>query len=281
MQQVAIVTGGGSGIGAALSRALAGRGCHVVVADIDGAAATEVATTIDGHGSGTGSATAVAVDVADRGVVHDLVTSTHAEHGRLDFLFNNAGIGAAVPFEDLTPDHWRRTIEVNLLGVIEGSHAAFPLMRAQGFGHIVNTASLAGLLGGLNVALPYTTSKHGVVGFTLGLRVEGALAGVGVHLVCPGGIDTPLIDKTEFPGLPVPDGVTTMTMREFGAAAGVNRYYPPDRFAADVLGGVTKDKAIIVAPASARLAWRMWRAAPGLMLKGSVAGGRRLRRKLA
>ena len=279
MEQVAIVTGGGSGIGAALSRALAGRGCHVVVADIDEAAAAEVATTIDG--SATGSATPVAVDVADRGAVHDLVTRTPSEHGRLDFLFNNAGIGAAVPFEELTPDHWRRTIEVNLLGVIEGSHAAFPVMREQGFGHIVNTASLAGLLGGLNVALPYTTSKHGVVGFTLGLRVEGALAGVGVHLVCPGGIDTPLIDKTEFPGLPVPDGVTAMTMREFGAAAGVNRYYPADRFAADVLDGVARDRAIIVAPASARLAWRMWRAAPGLMLMGSVAGGRRLRRKLA
>lgn len=275
MLQVAIVTGGGSGIGAAIARALASRGGHVVVADIDEAAATAVATELrNGHGS----ATPVRVDVADRDAVHDLVMRTHAEHGRLDALFNNAGIGAAVPFEDLTPEHWRRTIEVNLLAVIEGSHAAFPLMREQGFGHIVNTASLAGLLGGLHVALPYTTTKHGVVGFTLGLRVQGALAGVGVHLLCPGGIDTPIIDKRAFPGLPIPDDVTPMSMRELGAAAGMNRYYPPDRLAADVLAGVARDRAVIVAPASARVAWRLWRVAPGLMLKGSVMGARRLGR---
>jgi NAD(P)-dependent dehydrogenase (short-subunit alcohol dehydrogenase family) len=150
----AIVTGGASGIGLALGRRLVDRGLHVVIADIDGEAAAEAADQLGG------AAQATRLDVADAEAVADVVDSTYQRHGRLDFLFNNAGIGASLPVEEIDLDHWQRTLEVNLGGVIHGCRAAYPHMVRQGFGRIVNTASLAGIFGGLGTAVPYATSKH-------------------------------------------------------------------------------------------------------------------------
>jgi NAD(P)-dependent dehydrogenase (short-subunit alcohol dehydrogenase family) len=174
------------------------RGLHVVIADIDGEAAVEAAGQLGR------AAEATQLDVADAQAVVDVVDSTYQRHGRLDFLFNNAGIGASVPVEQIDLDHWQRTLEVNLGGVIHGCRAAYPHMVHQGFGHIVNTASLAGIFGGLGTAVPYATSKHAVVGLSLAWRVAAAPHGVGIHVVCPGGIDTPMLDKVAFPGLEAP-----------------------------------------------------------------------------
>jgi NAD(P)-dependent dehydrogenase (short-subunit alcohol dehydrogenase family) len=263
MARSAIVTGGASGIGLALARQLVRRGLHVVVADIDGAAATAAASQLGA------AAESARVDVADAGAVAELIDSTHDRYGRLDFLFNNAGIGASLPIEHIDLDHWQRTLAVNLAGVIHGCHAAYPHMVRQGFGHIVNTASLAGVFGGLGTAVPYATSKHAVVGLSLAWRVAAAPHGVAVHVVCPGGIDTPMLDKVAFPGLDIPAGAAR-SMRSQAAEMGVRRFYSPDRLARDILRGVARGRALIVTPASARLPWRLYRTAPEQVLRLSA-----------
>jgi NAD(P)-dependent dehydrogenase (short-subunit alcohol dehydrogenase family) len=210
--------------------------------------------------------------------VADLVDSTYGRHGRLDLLFNNAGIGASLPVENVDLDHWQRTIEVNLCGVVHGCHAAYPHMVRQGFGSFVNTASLAGVLGGLGTAVPYAASKHAVVGLSLAWRVAAAPHGVGIHVVCPGGIDTPMLDKVAFPGLDLPAGAAR-SMRAQAADMGVRRFYSADRLARDVLRGVDHGRALIVSPATARFPWRIYRMAPELVLRLSATMMRRQSRK--
>ncbi|HEX5189637.1 MAG TPA: SDR family NAD(P)-dependent oxidoreductase [Streptosporangiaceae bacterium] len=262
--RVAIVTGGGSGIGAAIARALASRGSTVVIADIDEAAAKALAGEIP-----AGAAGAEAVDVTDAGAVADLVTSVVAAHGRLDLIFNNAGIAVAGLVDELTVDHWDRVIDVNLRGVVHGVHAAYPVMLRQGHGHIVNTASLAGLVPGPGLA-PYAAVKHGVVGLSLSLRAEAALRGVKVSAVCPGFVDTPLLGRVN-PGLPQTDTGENAAV----LARMLGKLYQADQLAQDVLRGVQQNRALIVAPRSARIAWRMSRYSPGLMMRTIIGGVRR------
>jgi NAD(P)-dependent dehydrogenase (short-subunit alcohol dehydrogenase family) len=264
--QVAIVTGGGSGIGAALVRALTARGATVVIADIDEVGAKSVTDSVRLDG---GSVSTAVLDVRDSAAVADLVNQTAAEHGELDLMFNNAGIAVGGLVEELTLDHWDRVLDVNVRGVVHGVHAAYPLMLRQGHGHIVNTASLAGLVPGPSLA-PYAAAKHAVVGLSLSLRAEGASRGVRVSAVCPGFVDTPLLGRVN-PGLP---------QTEAGANAAalarlLGRLYEADPLAQDVLAGVERNRALIVAPRSARIAWRMTRYAPGVTMRTIISGVRR------
>jgi NAD(P)-dependent dehydrogenase (short-subunit alcohol dehydrogenase family) len=264
MSRVAIVTGGASGIGRALSAALVARGDRVVLADLDGAAAEDVAERLRAGGPGT--ATAAAVDVRDAGAVTALVTGTAERHGRLDLLFNNAGLGIGGPTEELSPAHWDRTLDVNLRGVLHGVQAAYPLMLRQGHGHIVNTASLAGLLP-MPGSAPYATTKWAVVGLSLSLRAEGAARGVRVSVVCPGGVDTPILDKgmpADLPRVPSVEGIDT---RAVITRASGGRLYGADALAADVLRGVDRNRPLIVAPRQARVMWRLMRLSPSLVLR--------------
>ncbi|MGY1785005.1 SDR family NAD(P)-dependent oxidoreductase [Geodermatophilus sp. SYSU D00698] len=264
MTRVAIVTGGASGIGRALGAALVRRGDRVVLADVDGPAAAEVAerlTTL-----GPGAASAAAVDVRDASAVDAVVTDTASRHGRLDLLFNNAGLGIHGPVEELSPAHWDRAIDVNLRGVVHGVHAAYPLMLRQGSGHIVNTASLAGLLPNPGAA-PYGTTKWAVVGLSLALRVEAAPRGVRVSVVCPGVVDTPLLDKGMPPDLPrVPTAEATDVRGVLTRASG-GHVSSADALAADVLRGVDRNRALIVAPRWARVMWRLMRLSPSLVMR--------------
>jgi NAD(P)-dependent dehydrogenase (short-subunit alcohol dehydrogenase family) len=264
MSRVAIVTGGASGIGRALSAALVARGDRVVLADLDGAAAEDVAERLRAGGPGT--ATAAAVDVRDAGAVTALVTGTAERHGRLDLLFNNAGLGIGGPAEELSPAHWDRTLDVNLRGVLHGVQAAYPLMLRQGHGHIVNTASLAGLLP-MPGSAPYATTKWAVVGLSLSLRAEGAARGVRVSVVCPGGVDTPILDKgmpADLPRVPSVEGIDT---RAVITRSSGGRLYGADALAADVLRGVDRNRPLIVAPRQARVMWRLMRLSPSLVLR--------------
>jgi NAD(P)-dependent dehydrogenase (short-subunit alcohol dehydrogenase family) len=268
MSRVAIVTGGASGIGRALSAALVARGDRVVLADLDGAAAEDVAERLRAGGPGT--ATAAAVDVRDAGAVTALVTGTAERHGRLDLLFNNAGLGIGGPAEELSPAHWDRTLDVNLRGVLHGVQAAYPLMLRQGHGHIVNTASLAGLLP-MPGSAPYATTKWAVVGLSLSLRAEGAARGVRVSVVCPGGVDTPILDKgmpADLPRVPSVEGIDTRAViTRFSGG----RLYGADALAADVLRGVDRNRPLIVAPRQARVMWRLMRLSPSLVLRALAA----------
>ena len=301
---VAIVTGGGSGIGAALVRALAARGAVVVIADIDEPAAKAVAAeanaaeavaaeAVAAEASAAGAKAAApgeeragptagaagpdervstaGLDVRDAGAVADLVRQVAADHGRLDLMFNNAGIAVGGLVDELTLDHWNRVIDVNLRGVVHGVHAAYPLMVGQGHGHIVNTASLAGLVPGPGLA-PYGAAKHAVVGLSLALRAEGAVRGVRVSAICPGFVDTPLLGRVN-PDLPqTPTGANAAAL-----ARRLGKLYQADLLARDVLAGIARNKALIVAPRSARVAWRMARYAPGFTMRTIVAGIRRER----
>jgi len=269
--RVAIVTGAASGIGRALSAALVRRGATVVLADVDDAG---VKTAADALAAGPpGRASGVALDVTDRDAVAELVERTARDHGHLDLLCNNAGVGIAGPVEELTPAHWERALDVNLRGVIHGVTAAYPLMVRQGRGHIVNTASLAGLVPS-PMLTPYGATKHAVVGLSTSLRMEGAAKGVRVSVVCPGVIDTPLLDKGNPPDLApvtaVPDARRLLT-------ALIGRPYPPDALAEDILAGVARNRAFIVTPRHARTAWRAYRLAPGLLVG---LGPRRMERVL-
>jgi NAD(P)-dependent dehydrogenase (short-subunit alcohol dehydrogenase family) len=241
--KVAIVTGGGSGIGEALSRELARRGARVVVADIAGDAAKRVAEAIAGGG---GKATASRIDVTRGQDVTDLVEETAAVYGRLDYQFNNAGIATGGDARDLTLGHWREVLDVDLNGVLYGTVAAYPIMVGQGFGHIVNMSSGAGLVP-LPMSAPYSTAKHGVVGMSLSLRLEGADLGVKVSVVCPGFVRTPIFQTA------------TMVGMRHGVAKtpGRLKMVEPDAAAGIILAGVARNRPVIAFPGYVGLGWRL------------------------
>jgi NAD(P)-dependent dehydrogenase (short-subunit alcohol dehydrogenase family) len=193
--RVAVVTGAGSGIGRAVAEAFAEAGSAVVVADIDGAAAEAVAA---GIGSGGGEAVPVVVDVSDARSVEELATSTVDRFGHVDVLCNNAGVSTFNLIQDQTLDDWRWVIDVNLWGVIHGVHTFLPILRGQGTpAHIVNTASIAGLLSGVAFIGPYSATKVAVVSISETLRQELAVAGlpIGVSVLCPSAVDTRVMES--------------------------------------------------------------------------------------
>ncbi|HET7530671.1 MAG TPA: SDR family NAD(P)-dependent oxidoreductase [Mycobacteriales bacterium] len=269
MSRVAIVTGGGSGIGAAISRVLGRRGDTIVVADIDGAAAQRTADEVGG--------TAAKVDVRDGEAVQALVDETVREHGRLDLMFNNAGIGVGGDATELTTAHWDRIIDINLRGVTNGISAAYPFMAKQGSGHIINTASIAGLIASPYMA-PYVATKHAVLGLSLALRGEAKAYGVKVLAVCPGWTDTPILDSTGPDDLPKPSLAQDGGVRE--TAEKMGKLYSPDALAQDILEAIAKDKAVLVVPGKFRVMWRLSRLSPTgfAALTGAIA--RREQRKL-
>ena len=253
----ALVTGGGSGIGAALCRALVAAGAHVTVADIDLPAAERVAADLGvDAGPGRGTARAVALDVTDAAAVAAVVDGIVAEHGRIDLCFANAGITWAGATELLTLEQWNSIIDVNIRGVVHCVHAAYPHMIRAGRGHLVLTASMAGLTPA-GMLTSYTTTKHAVVGLGLALRAEAVHHGVGVTLVCPAAVDTPILDKGEIGGF---DG-----RYYYLEGQGVKEALPPDALAARVLEAVGRREVLVVEPLQARMAWRLGRWAPGVM----------------
>jgi NAD(P)-dependent dehydrogenase (short-subunit alcohol dehydrogenase family) len=185
--RVAVVTGGGSGIGRALVDVFAREGARVVVVDVDEASATEAAEAVRKRG---GTALAVRTDVADRGQVQALADRAFTELGAVDVLCNNAGVALWGPLESATHRDWQWVLGVNLWGVIHGIEAFVPRMIAGGRrGHVVNTASMAGLVAtrGLGV---YNTSKYAVVGLSETLAKDLAPHGIGVSVLCPLGVAT-------------------------------------------------------------------------------------------
>ena len=256
MARIAIVTGAASGIGKALASALVARGDTVVLADIDGDGAERAASELARHGPGTG--TPAVLDVRDAAAVQALVDQTHEKQGRLDLMVNNAGIGVGGEASEMLLAHWDRVIDVNLHGVVHGVHAAYPIMIRQRSGHIVNTASLAGLIPAPRLT-PYAMTKHAVVGLSLSLRLEAVAYGIGVTAVCPGFVDTPILDKGGPDDLPKPAGIERgrEIARHFQP-----RLYSPDRLAQDILRGIDRNAALVVSPASARVAWYLRRHAP-------------------
>ncbi len=258
--KVAIITGGASGIGRALGSGLTQRGARVVLADVNAEGAQAAARAL----GSSGAVTAATVDVTDAASVERVVDDAVAAHGRLDYLFNNAGIATLGDARHMTLTDWNRLVDVNLRGVIHGVSAAYPVMIRQGFGHIVNTASLAGLIPTPG-ATGYATTKHALVGLSVSLRGEAAAYGVRVSVVCPGFIDTPIKDAIQWLSS---DRDTMLNSLPF-------RLYPTEACARDILRGVARNRAIIVVTAHAKIASRLYRIAPRLMLRLSQSVARR------
>lgn len=190
--KVALITGGGSGIGRATALKFAALGAKVVAADINGDSAQATANTIAENG---GTAIATTVDVSSGAAVKEMVEFAVSQYGRLDYAFNNAGIeGEGGSVVDCSEENWARTIAIDLTGVFLCMKHEIPAMLENGGGAIVNTASVAGLAG--TPGLPaYGAAKHGVVGITKGTAKEFASRGVRVNAVCPGVIETPMVDR--------------------------------------------------------------------------------------
>jgi NAD(P)-dependent dehydrogenase (short-subunit alcohol dehydrogenase family) len=251
-----IVTGGASGIGRALAEELAKRGCEVVLADLQIELAEEVASKIQTSG---GKAEAARIDVTDFPAMEKLVQETVKRTGRLDYIFNNAGIAIGGNVNHYGIEDWNQIVDVNLRGVINGVQAAYRMMMEQGFGHIVNTASMAGLMVAPG-AVAYATTKYAVVGLSKSLRAEAAQMGVRVSVLCPGVIRTPILEGGGKYGKMLidipPDQVRRMWERL--------RPMSPNIFAEKVLNSVAKNKAIIIVPSWWKLFWWINRLSPSL-----------------
>ena len=247
----AIVTGGASGIGRALCHGLAGRGAYVTVADLNGDAAGRVAGEIVAAG---GNARALQLDVSDEAAVYRAVKTAVAEGGRLDYCFNNAGIGISADALDLEIGQWRRVFDVNLFGVLYGTMAAYAAMARQGSGHIVNVSSMAGFAP-FSMNTPYTAAKYGVVGLTEALRHEAAARGVRMTLVCPGIVRTSFYDAMEVMG----------TDRDAYTGRLPRRLIGPERAAAIILRGVARNRRLVIFPFHARALWWAKKFAPFLL----------------
>ncbi len=258
-----LITGGASGIGRALGAQLVTRGAHVILADIDGTAANCAATGLAPGPGSPGSIDGRQLDTRDEIAFRSLVDEIVQERGGgLDMLFNNAGIAMGGPTHELTSAHWNRLIDVNIRGVLNGVLAAYPRMVEQGYGHIVNTASAAGLAPPPFVTA-YAMTKHAVVGLSSGLRSEAALHGVRVSVLCPGSIETPILDRRPEEDLP-PTASAPVSARQYLATV---RQKPvsADRFARRALEQIARNRAVIVVPSSAKSLWYLQRLSPALM----------------
>ena len=244
--KVVVITGAGSGIGKASAEAFAVEGADVVIADIHEERLQEVSSGIIARG---GRALIKKVDVADRTQVEGLASFAIKEKGRVDILFNNAGVAIGATFDNTSIEEWEWIFSINFWGVLYGIKAFLPHMIERKYGHIVNTSSLAGLCSMPGMSA-YSSTKFAVAGLGEALRAEVRKYGIGVSTICPGVINTRVVE----------DG--RMHLRE-GAWANrqtvVDFYrnfgWPPERVAKAVLSAVRHNRSVVpVGPES----WVQW-----------------------
>ena len=244
--KIALITGGGGGIGRAAALGFAGRGARVVVVDHDASAGQASADLVRQRG---GDASFIQADVTKSAAVGAYVKATLDLHGRIDCFFNNAGIeGHVTSIEDYDEAMFDQVIAVNLKGVYLGMKHVLPAMLAQGSGTIVNTASIAGLVGAPGMAA-YVASKHGVLGLTKVASNDVAGRGVRVNAICPGPVETRMMRSLEAQRNPAnPDGVANL----YRAGIPTGRYALPDQVAnavmylcSDLSGDITGTHLVI------------------------------------
>jgi len=267
--EVAFVTGGASGIGAALATKLADGGAEVWIADRQLGLAQELAQRLNIGGA---KAHAIELDVRSYPSFERAVAEVVQQSGRIDYLFNNAGIGVGGEIDSYTLDDWNDVFDVNLHGVVHGIQAVYPIMIRQRSGHIVNTASMAGLVATAGSG-SYTASKHAVVALSRALRLEAERHGVTVSVVCPGAIRTPILTGGQY-GRMTKTGISDEDLLKFWEPF---RPMAPEKFAERVLRAVLRGDAIIVVPAWWKALWYLERLSPALSMRVGRLGLRRLR----
>ncbi|MFJ3643741.1 SDR family oxidoreductase [Streptomyces sp. NPDC090108] len=258
--QLVLVTGAGSGIGRATALRFAQSGARVVAVDRDSGSAARTAESA--VLAGAPAAWAETVDVADEQAMEKLAERVHREHGVVDVLVNNAGIGLSGSFFTTTSADWRRVLDVNLWGVIHGCRlfGARMLERGQG-GHIVNIASAAAYQP--SRALPaYGTSKAAVLMLSESLRAELASRDIGVTAICPGFIDTGITSAARFTGV---DEDEERRLRERAALLYGKRNYPPEKVAEAIMDAVVHDRAVVPVTPEARSMHLLSRFAPRML----------------
>ncbi len=231
-KKIAIVTGGASGIGKALCHELVSRGTFVIIADVDEKKGQSVEADLN-------EKIVVSryefLDVTNFKHVEQLIKKIQKEYGRLDYLFNNAGIAMYGELYDMTIEDWNEMMDINLWGVIHGTQAGYSIMKEQGFGHIVNTASAAGL-GPSPISSVYSTTKHAVVGLTTSLHYEAEEFGIKVSTLCPAFVDTPIFEKAKAVNIN-----KSLIMKQLKK----QKVMIPEKLAKITLDGVHKNKPVI------------------------------------
>jgi NADP-dependent 3-hydroxy acid dehydrogenase YdfG len=265
--KIAFVTGGASGIGAALTTKLIDGGAEVWIADRQIGPAQELAQRLD---SGGAKAHAIELDVRSYPSFERAVAEAVQQSGRIDYLFNNAGIAVGGEIDSYTLDDWNDVFDVNLRGVVHGIQAVYPIMIRQHSGHIVNTASMAGLVASPGSA-SYTATKHAVVAISQVLRLEAERHGVQVSVLCPGAIRTPILTGGKYGRF---DGVSDEQLVKFWEPF---RPMAPEKFAERALRAVFRGDAIIVVPAWWKALWYLERLSPALSMRAGRLALKRLR----
>lgn len=261
--QIVLVTGGAGGIGSALGRELAASGARVVLTDVR---RDELAAVVERLGEDGLTAESAHLDVADAAEFRRVVDDVVDRHGRLDLLFNNAGIGITGEVRDMDQEAWDRIVDVNLKGVIHGIQAAYPQMIAQGAGQIANVACVAGLVP-FPLTAAYCATKHAVVGLSTSLRTEAKDLGVGICVVCPGTVATEMYDAIEYIHVDK-DAVMKAVRRAM---------VPASKCARQILRGVERNRAVITVNFYTRLVWWLYRLSPRLFFSLTGFGFRRVR----
>lgn len=234
----------------ALCTELARRGAIVIAADINAEGAAGLASEIS---DGGGRAEAATVDVSHPHEVEKLVTDVASHHGRLDFMFNNAGITIVGEVRDMSLEHWKKIVDVNLMGVIYGTVAAYPVMIEQGYGHIVNTSSGFGLVP-TPIGTAYSSTKSAIIALSHALREEAAGLGVRVSVVCPGFVHTDIHRSA----------VVLRIDPEQLAARGFSWMMTAPAAANRILEGTVRNQRTVIFPFSARLFYLAYRLLPGI-----------------
>ncbi|MEC0368432.1 SDR family NAD(P)-dependent oxidoreductase [Paenibacillus chibensis] len=232
-RKVAIITGGASGIGRALCKEAAARDMVVIVADIQVEGGEETVRQL--REAGQGEAYFEKLDVTSAEAVEELVNRIFNTYGRLDYMFNNAGIAMYGELCDMSLDLWHKIMNVNLWGAIHGTHAAYPLMKRQGFGYIVNTSSATGL-GPAPMSSAYATTKHAVVGMTTSLHYEAEVYGIHVSALCPAFVDTPIYATADAVG---------MDKNKINEQVNKQKSMSPEQFAKIAFAKIHRHEAVI------------------------------------